>query len=181
MIVIIMEQVNDNVRPLFAQTFFCGSKSGVIKQILQFDYYDPECYYKNLISNEKELDRELTKLSTNMQIFLNEETNIINEQQIYPEVKLIDIGFRGEVDTMPFITWVIEFSGKFKKGLNIYKAITPEEKLEYNCRSIWSFPENTRIIRIDTKMLYEIMGNHIIFWANKDQVIGGKEQINFVI
>ncbi|MHA1269789.1 MAG: hypothetical protein ACTSPY_08405 [Candidatus Helarchaeota archaeon] len=176
-----MEIIDENIEPIFAQAFFCGSKEGTIKEVLQFDYHDPDCYYKNLEKNSKELNKELTKLSLNMQQFLDEETNYINKQQIFPKVKLIDIGFRGEIDTMPFITWIIEFKGIFKKGLNIYEATTPEEELEYNCRSIWSFIENTRIIKIKTKMYYEIMGNHIIFWANKGQIIGGKEIIRFII
>ena len=174
-------EIENEVKPIFAQAFFMGSKEGVIKQVLQYDYHDPGCYYKNLFQNEKEYEKELTKLFQNMQIFLDEETNFINGERIYPEVKMIDLGFRGEVDTMPFITWIIEFSGKFKKGINEYEAITPEEELEYNCRSLWSFPENTRVIKIETKMEYEIIDNHVVFWAYKGQVIGGKELIRFIL
>ena len=174
-----MDLKEDNIIPIFAHAFFCGSKEGNIKQVLQFDYHDPNCFYKEIEQNEREFNKELNKLSLNMQSFLDEEKNYINNQQVYPKVKFIDIEFR--VDTMPFITWIIEFEGIFKKGINEYLAITPEEKLDYNCRSIWSFTSKTRIIKVETRMIYEINENHIVFWANKDDIIGGKELIRFIM
>ncbi|TFF63735.1 MAG: hypothetical protein EU521_00480 [Promethearchaeota archaeon] len=174
-----MSLFDDEVNPIFAQAFFAGSRNGTIKEFLQFDYHDPACFYKTLEQDQKELDIELTKLSTNMQTFLDQEKNAINDQQVFPEVKFIDLGFRGE--TMPFITWIIEFNATFNKGLNEYAAITPEEKLDYNCRSLWTFTEGTRIIKIETPMNYEICENHVAFWASKNDVIGGKEIIRFII
>ncbi|MBD3229985.1 MAG: hypothetical protein GF329_17515 [Candidatus Lokiarchaeota archaeon] len=171
--------MDEEIVPIFAQAFFAGSRNGTIKQLLQFDYHDPTCFYKTLEQDEKELDIELTKLSTNMQSFLDEEENTINNQRVFPEVKFIDLGFRG--DTMPFISWIIEFKGIFNKGLNEYIAITPEEELDYDCRSIWSFTEGTRIIKIKSQMNYEICENQIAFWASKSDVIGGKEIIRFII
>jgi hypothetical protein len=176
-----MNLSDDTVVPIYAQTFFCGSREGIIKQILQFDYHDPECFYKNLELNERELDSELSKIGTNMQLFLDEEINKINGEIVKPEVKLIDLGFRGDIDTMPYITFLIEFSGKFNKGLNEYISITPEEKLDYNCRSIWSFIEDTRIIKVKSAMNYEILENNIIFWADKGKTLGGEELIRFII
>jgi len=174
-----MDELDKQIIPTFAQAFFCGSLNGVIKQVLQFDYYDFGGYYKKLESNQKEFDKECLKLLTNMQDFLDEEINRINNQRVYPKVKFIDIEFRGGLETMPFITWIIEFNGIFKKGINTYEATTPEEELAYNCRSLWSFPEEISVLKVSTKMSYEIQKNHVVFWAEKEQIIGGEETILF--
>lgn len=167
----------DQVVPIHAMAFFSISRDGEFHQLLQYDYYDPECYYLNL--GREEFIEEIRKLWLNMQGFLEEETNKINQKMVYPQVKFCDIQHRG-IRESPFITWIIGFKGEFlQEGINVYETETEEEQLEYDCYAIWEFPQNTKIIKLETKLYHDIFGNRIVLWADKDMTIGGYEKIRF--
>jgi len=168
------------VVPVFAHAFFSVSHDGEFHQLLTYDYYDPDEYYLNLESNPEEYEKEIEKLWLNMQGFLEEETNKVNSETVYPKVIYTDIQFRGS-ENMPFILWVISFKGEFKKGENVYQTVTEEEVLEYDCDAIWTFPEDCEILSVTTPMDYEIMDNILLLWARKGDKIGGHEEIRFKI
>ena len=166
----------DQVIPIHAMAFFSVSRDGEFHQLLQYDYYDPECYYLNL--GKEEFIEEIRKLWLNMQGFLEEETNKVNQKMVYPQVKFCDIQHRG-IRESPFISWIIGFKGEFQEGVNVYETHTEEEQLEYDCYAIWEFPQNTKIIKVQTKLYHDIFGNRIVLWADKDMTIGGNEKIRF--
>jgi hypothetical protein len=166
------------VVPVYAHAFFSVSQDGEFHQLLTYDYYDPDEYYLNLESNPEEYEKEIEKLWLNMQGFLEEETNKVNDGTVYPKVVYTDIQFRGS-ENMPFILWVISFKGEFKKGENVYVTVTEEEVLEYDCDAIWTFPEDCEILSVTTPMDYEIMNNILLLWARKGDRIGGHEEIRF--
>lgn len=168
----------DQVIPIHAMAFFSISSDGEFHQLLQYDYYDPQGYYSKLIESKDDFAKEIRKLWLNMQGYLEEETNKINQTKVYPQVKFCDIQHRGMREN-PFITWIISFKGEFQEGINVYETQTEEEQLEYDCYAIWEFPQNTKILKVQTKLYYDIFGNRIILWADKDMVIGGYEKIRF--
>lgn len=172
---------DENITPIYAYAYFNVSKNGEIHQLLQYDYYDPDGYYAKLCdkNHQKEYVIEIEKLWLNMDGFLEEEENFVNGKKVKPKVVHVDIGHRG-FEYSPYITWLIDFKGEFKKGENNYKTWTPEEKLEYNCHCIWHFPKNTKL-EIKSNMEFEIQNNIIILWAQKSDIIGGNEEFNFIL
>ncbi|MGQ9723711.1 MAG: hypothetical protein ACUVXA_20625 [Candidatus Jordarchaeum sp.] len=170
--------MSENIIPIFAHTFFSVSRDGEFHQLLTYDYYDPDKYYLNLESTPEEYEKEIEKLWLNMQGYLEEEINQVNGERVYPKVIFTDLQFRGSENT-PFILWIISFKGKFKEGENIYKTVTEEEVLEYDCDAIWTFPEDCEILSVTTPMDYEIMNNILLLWAKKGDKIGGHEEIRF--
>ncbi len=171
----------EKITPLYAYAYFSVAQAGEIHQLLQYDYHDPEEYYANLCHEEKqeEFNAEVDMLWNNMDSFLGEEKNFINNKKVTPRVVHVDIGHRGS-QVLPYITWLIDFKGEFKTGKNVYRTWTPEEKLEYDCHCIWHFPQNTKI-SIKTSMNFDIINNLIILWARKSDVIGGSEEIVFFL
>nr|MDO8062875.1 hypothetical protein [Candidatus Freyrarchaeum guaymaensis] len=175
-----MEWRSDEVVPIHAYTCFSVSETGEFHQVLIYDYYDPEGYYASLEGNLDEYAKEVEKLWLNMQGFLDEERNEVNGQPVYPEVVFTDIEFRGQ-DEYPYIMWVIAFRGDLKPGMNVYSTWTEEEELEYDCEALWVFPDGTEIADVKTLMEYEIHGNILFLWARKGDVIGGHEEISFIL
>ncbi|NVM02471.1 MAG: hypothetical protein HWN67_09065 [Candidatus Helarchaeota archaeon] len=175
---------DEDVTPIYAYAYFNVARNGEIHQLLQYDYYDPDEFYANLCheENQKDFNDEIEKLWNNMENFLGEEKNYINNKKVVPKVVHVDIGHRGS-QNLPYITWLIDFKGEFKtdrNSKNIYRTWTPKEKLEYDCHCIWHFPEGTKI-KIKTSMSFEIINNLIILWARKSDFIGGDEEFTFIL
>ena len=169
----------EKIIPTHASSFFSISRNGEFHQLLQYDYNDPEEYYLNL--KQEDFHEEVKKLWSNMQGYLEEETNKINGVMVYPKVEFCDIQFRGRA-TNPFFVWIITFKGDFQKGINKYETKTDEEELEYECYAIWQFPAEVKsILKVDTKLYYDIFGNRIVLWGEKGMKIGGFERIHFEI
>ena len=171
-------KTEETIVPIHANSFFSISRDGEFHQLLQYDYYDPEEYYLNL--EREDFLKEIRKLWLNMQGFLEDETNKVNGSMVYPKVEFCDIQHRGR-SKHPFIIWIITFKGDFREGINNYETKTDEEALEYNCYVTWQFPVNTKITKVDTKLYYDIFGNRIVLWGDKDMKIGGFERIQFEI
>lgn len=172
---------DDNITPIYAYAYFSVANNGEIHQLLQYDYFDPDEFYADLCHEENQTDfnEEIQKLWNNMNYFLSEERNYINNKRVVPEVIHVDIGHRGSKN-LPYITWLICFKGEFKIGKNIYTTFTKPEKLEYDCHCIWHFPINTKV-KIKASMDFEIIDNTIILYGRKSEIIGGNEQITFFL
>ncbi|MHA1594770.1 MAG: hypothetical protein ACTSXJ_07020 [Candidatus Baldrarchaeia archaeon] len=170
--------MSEEIIPLHAQTFFVVTRSGEIIQFLEYDYYDPNEYYKELTHKEEEFIREIEKLWANMQQFMDECKIYINGEEVRAEVVFTDIQHRG-ASTVPYVIWIIVARGKFRSGVNEYRVICEEEKLEYDCEAFWVFPHGTRILSVKTYMNYDVYDNLIILWARKGDIIGGEEIIKF--
>jgi hypothetical protein len=169
---------DDNVRPIYASSFFSITRDGEFHQLLVYDYEDLDQYYLNF-SREKIL-QEIRKLWLNMQGYLEDEVNKVNGINVYPKVEFCDIQWRNPHN--PFFTWIITFKGEFHEGRNQYSTKTDEEELEYGCYVIWQFPLNTKVEKVETKLFYDIFGgNRIVLWGEEGMRIGGKERILFEI
>ena len=165
------------IRPIHAQGIFAVCKDGEIAQIINFDYEDKSLYYARLADKEK-LDYELERIGENMQEFLDEERVLINDTRTFPRVYGVDLNFRGEL-IYPTVTIIIKFHGNLRMGHNQYLNIYKETKAEYNYEIYWIFPINTRITKVRVNGDYDIKGNILYIWVEKDKKIYGREEIYF--
>jgi len=168
----------EKIAPLHAESFFFVSNNGEFFQTLIYDYYDEEEYYRKLTHREKEFVREVDKLWSNMQSILDAGELYINGVHVRPRVIFMDIQHRGS-GTLPYFIWIINFKGRFRRGVNIYRSVYGEEILEYDCEAYWCFPTGTKILDVKTYMNKDIYGNFMVLWARKGDKIGGEEEIRF--
>ncbi len=166
--------------PIHAQGFFSVSRRGDINQIIIYDYYDPDYYYLRLAHRPIEYEKEITRLASNMQYFLDQEEIIVNGQRVRPIVKTVSIEHRG-VAEIAYITFIVYFKGKFRKGLNTYENKYEAETAEYDYEVYWIFPPRSRIVEVDIAADYEVLGdnNILLFWVRKGDRINGYEKIVF--
>ena len=114
--------VRGKIVPLHAESFFFVSNNGEFFQVLIYDYYDEEEYYRRLSHDEEAFVREVDKLWLNMQSILDEGELYINGVLVRPRVIFMDIQHRGS-GTLPYFIWIINFKGKFRRGINIYLSL----------------------------------------------------------
>ncbi len=171
-----------DVVPVYAQGIFTVSPTGLVNEILIFDYKDPGMYYQRAIEDGT-IDTELEKIAENMQYFLDQEKVYINGERVRPRVLDVAIAFRDGNPKRPYIEIVIKFEGKFKKGVNRYEDYYEEEVAEYPYEILWIFPENARIIDAEIAGEVEILGSGNILRVLVDEGtnVGGKETITFVM
>ncbi len=168
--------------PLYAMGFFTMHETGLVDQIIVFDYYDPDEYYWDLSQDPERLDKEKKMLLDNMQYYLDQEKVLINGSEAPPRVVNVELGFRGRKD-LPYIIFFIEFKGELKRGLNSYVNIYEEEEAEYDYIVTWFFPENARVVKAELGVSYTIEseGRSLVFRVTKGTVVGGREAIYFRI
>ncbi len=169
-----------DIVPIHAQGFFCVHRRGLVNQIIIYDYYDPKGYYAKLIHRPLDYENEMKKLAANMQYFLDQEQVLINGEKVRPIVKSVSLDHRGFME-IAYITYVIEFKGRFKRGVNTYENIYEVEVAEYDYEVYWIFPPRTKIIEVEVAAEYEILGdgNILLFWVRKGDKLKGYEKIAF--
>lgn len=168
--------------PLYAHGYFFLHMSGLVDQIIVFDYYDPECVYSKIISSRGQYISEIDRLMRNMQYFLDQETVLINGVETTPTVTSVEIGLRSKPE-YAYIVFTIEFRGELKHGLNTYENIYEEEEAEYEYIVYWFFPEKTRIVKAELGVPYRVdaSGRVLFFKVKPGTKIGGREAIYFRI
>ncbi len=172
--------MSSSVVPVYAQGFFIMSRLGRVTQIVVFDYYDPEKYYLSLL-RKGSLEEELSRIEENMQYFLDEERVYINGVRVYPKVISTTLGFRGDV-TRPYITFIIEFGGPVRVGLNKYEDYYEEEVVEYDYEFTWFFPEGWKVRGAELAVPYEIIEDRVLVArVRKGTKVGPYEAILFEV
>ncbi len=168
------------IEPVHAQGFFVVTRRGDVHQIVVYDYYDPEGYYAKLIHRPREYEEEMNRLAANMQEFLDSEEVVINGERVYPKVVAVSLEHRGFEDS-PYITFIIHFKGRLRRGLNTYENKYEEGVAEYDYEAYWIFPPRTRIVEVDVRSEYEVLGsgNILLLWARRGDKVGGYEKIVF--
>ncbi len=170
------------VEPIHAQGFFIVSRRGDINQIIIYDYYDPEYYYLKLLHRPMDYVEEMNRLAANMQYYLDEEEVLINGEKVRPIVKSVSIEHRGFAE-IAYITFIIYFKGKFRKGVNTYENKYEAEVAEYDYEVYWIFPPRSKIVEVEVAAEYEVLGdgNILLFWVRKGDKLSGYEKIAFTI
>jgi len=165
-------------KPIHAQGFFTVSKTGRFVEIIRFDYYDPEEYYADIYHNEEKYYWETWKLAHNMQAELDSEEVFINGTRTKPKVLLVNIEHSGAPE-LPHVTFIIEFSGPLKKGVNTYENVYEAEVAEYDLEAYWIFPPGTIIKCFEGDMEYDIKERVLYLWKRKGDFVKGYEKIVF--
>lgn len=170
------------VKPIYAQGFFYVHESGLVDQLIVFDYEDPDRYYAELIKSKEKFAQEIENLWSNMQYYLDQEKVIINGEEALPTVINVDVGFRGRFEN-PYILFYIVFKGELRKGLNTYENYYEEEAAEYDYTVTWFFPLNAKVVKAEVNASYvlEANGRILFFKVRKGTKIGGREKIVFEI
>lgn len=168
--------------PIYAEGLFFMHQNGFVDQIVVFDYWDPGRYYWKLLKREKMLMEEIQRLMLNMQYYLDREKVLINGEEAPPRVVDVDIGVRGKPE-LAYIVFHIVFQGNLRKGINVYENIYEEEEAEYEYIVYWFFPQNTRIVKAEVGVPYEVRGEGrtLFFKVKPGMRVGGREAIYFKI
>jgi len=172
------EAMSDFVEPVHADSFFSVSNTGEIHERLSFEYVDPEGYYRKVCRDPDLLRREIIKLSSNMQHFLDLERVELNQERVKSIVNYTDIFPKGGSDVVA-VVYIIDFAGRFRKGVNSIQTWLEEEIAPYDFEILWRFPVGTNIIEIDTLLEYEIYQDFVSLWAQEGDSVGGYEKMEF--
>ncbi|TFG11963.1 hypothetical protein EU537_10830 [Candidatus Thorarchaeota archaeon] len=172
------EYLSDLVEPIHANSFFSVSKTGEIHERLEYEYADPEGYYRRVIKDDDLLTTEVTNLATNMQFFLDEERVEINGERVKSEVVYTDILLKG-ISEVVSVVYLIDFAGRFQQGPNSIQTWLEEEEAPYDFEIMWRFPAGTKILLVDTLLDYEIYSDIIMLWAMEGEHVGGYERMDF--
>jgi len=162
--------------PTHGIAYFIVTKSQGINEILEFTYYDEEEYFPKILHNQKDFEREVNTLWSNMQHFLDKEKIVINGEHIMPEVTFVDVIPRG-ISTVTTIIYHIAMPANIISGDNVFETWTDEESTEYDFDIVWIFPTKCTIKEVLSKLDFEIFENKLLLWARKGDVVGGYEKI----
>ncbi len=167
-------------QPVYAEGFFHLRRTGLVDQVVVFDYYDPDRYYYRVLRHKLRLKQEKENLMNNMQYYLDMERVLINGKDANPRVIHVDIGLRGKPEN-PYIVFLIEFKGELVRGLNTYENIYEEEVAEYPYTVYWIFPEDSAPVEAEVGVPYRIAGRILYFHVPRGTHVGGYEKIVFEI
>ena len=166
------------VQPLFASSVFSISSQMEVYQVINYDYRDSDKVYEKILEDEEALQIELEKIHSNMAEFLAAEKVYINGSRVEQKIVHVDIGLRGTPE-VAYFQWVIQFQGKPLAEENVLASDVEEEAAEYDIEVLYLFPTGTKILDVDTPMMYEIRGPLLFVWAQKGDVVGGHEAVRF--
>lgn len=174
------EALSELVEPIHAESFFSVSSNGEIHERLSFEYLDPDGYYRRVNKDPDLLRREIMKLSTNMQQFLDLERVEINGVRVKSIVNYTDIFLKGASDVVA-VVYIIDFASKFNEGKNLIQTWLEEEEAPYDFEILWRFPVGTQITEIDSLLEYEIYEDLVALWALEGDHVGGYEKMEFIL
>ena len=169
-----------NLKPIFASSIITITASGHFLQYLTYDYLDDsEEYYERIKKDDEFYLVELETISSNMQSFMADLPNIINNHRAIPKVIHTEIDFKNP--SLPFFYWVLKFQGPLKIGINTFESVMSNEKLEYDVNSIYLFEPSLHPLSVQSSLHYEILRNERIvkYWAYRGEIVGPKEVLKF--
>jgi hypothetical protein len=166
------------VQPLFASSVFSVSPNLEVYQVINYDYRDSDRVYEKILDDEEALQIELEKIHSNMAEFLAAEKVYINGSRVEQKIIHVDIGLRGTPE-IAYFQWVIQFQGSALAEENVLASDVEEETAEYDIEVLYLFPPRTRILDVETPMMFEIRGPLLFVWAQKGDIVGGHEAVRF--
>ncbi len=173
---------SEKLKPIHAQGFFSIDRTGLVYQVVVYDYYDEEEFYAKLVHRPIDYRREVERLYSSMQALLDQERVVVNGSEVRPEVYSVSFDHRAD-PRLVYITFIIMFTAPLRKGKNVYENWYDEETAEYDYEVFWIFPPGTVVEEVETKSEYELLGddNILLLWARRGDNVGGYEKIVFTI
>ncbi|MEM2006221.1 MAG: hypothetical protein QXG17_00710 [Sulfolobales archaeon] len=168
------------MRPRYGYGFFSVDSTGEFRQKILFFYWDPdrELYKSTSTPLGRKLEVETMKM--NMQTFVDSERILVNRKSVKARVLHVDIGFISS-KKRPYVEFLIAFKGDLVRGVNTYENYYEIEKVDYDYRVMWTFPENFKVIRAELGFPHEVVDDRIIvFNVEKGAETPGYEIIEFL-
>ncbi len=152
--------------------------------IITYYYYDvqedpDEISYKRYMENEENYNKEIGIYWENLQTFLDEEENIINDKEVQLDVVHTNIMFLDDVH--PMVQWIVEFKGNLLNGENKYENIIEREILKYPIHSLYFFSSEFKVKKVQTSLEFFIHPNKrgIEYFGQEKDDLEGYESIIF--
>jgi len=177
----------DKLIPTHASSVIVISKTGWFQDTIIYDYLDENTIkskikqsdYFQYLQQEKNFQREIDVYWENLQSFLDEETNIVNDTKVKLNIVDCDIFFHDR--SHPYVQWTVEFKGNFHPGINIYENMIEPEVLEYPINSKYILESPMEFIEIKSSLSYELQANNRIlsFSGDKGKKLEAHERLKF--
>ncbi len=165
---------------IYAQSMIFVDRDGEIREVLNFDYYDSDKYYLEVVKDVERFKEETERIKLSMQEYLDVQRCSINGEKVSSHVSLVDICHRGS-QTIVSVSMIILSKGKFRRGLNIYEAWLEKERLKYDLNVYWVFPSEVEIKEFKTSLRVDVHHNIVVLWGRKGDLVGGYENIIFTL
>jgi len=179
----------DKLIPIHAASIITISKSGWFQDTILYDYVDQNCLHPNkknanymtYLQHENNYQQEIDVYWSNLQTFLDEETNIINETKVKLNIIDCDIFFHDSAH--PYVQWTVEFKGIFHPGINIYENFVEPEILEYPINSKYILESPMEFSEIKSSLSYELQSHNrvVSFSGDKGKKLDAHERLKFRI
>lgn len=169
--------------PIYACSRMFINRIGHFSHVMEYDYKDEgqktafgSDYYAYL-QNKQNYTKEVSSIQEKLQYYLDNEHNFINKIPVHQKISLCSIQFRAR--NLPFVQWVIDFEGKFHKGVNIYENEIELEILEYPIYALYILETPLKIIDVKTHLALTIDSSRqfLEFRGNIGDKLGPKESI----
>ena len=178
----------DQLSPIFASSIMhVVLVKNEIKYLntITYDYVDnrgmkSDNFYE-FLKISKNFDREVEIAWKNLQNFMDDEENLINNQISNQTVKHCNIFFRDMQH--PFFQWSVEFSCTLIKGMNEYVNFVTPETLQYPIYALYHYHQPLKIDSIHSSMKYNLNPSHgiIEYYGDIGDELSGEESIRFQI
>ena len=177
-----------SLKPIFASAVMRIvkiEKKLCFSNIITYDYKDLgndplSANYRSYLQISRNLQSELEISKRNLQDFLDQEENLVNQKLAPQKIIHCSINFRDK--THPFIQWVINFEGLAKDGINIYENYVEPETLEYPIYSLYEFCNPLIVKSVTSSLEHQIDPNHRIieYFGDVGDDLDGYDAIKFL-
>ncbi len=143
---------------------------------------DPDwASYRDYLKSEENYQREISTYWENLQMFLDEETNIVNGEEV--KLRIIHTNIIFPRKETPLVQWTVEFDGPLNEGINTYENMIEEEVLEYPVYSLYIFEKPMKVKTVESTLEYILDPNKRIieYYGSVRDVLGEYEKIQFTL
>ncbi|MFX0115169.1 MAG: hypothetical protein ACFFB3_11530 [Candidatus Hodarchaeota archaeon] len=162
--------------PVKASTVVFVTPNQIIQRLRYF-YFDQDRIYRKYELTGC-LDGELERMSTNLQIYLEQDAVFLNETDC--NLQVCEVGYHYlRKDFSKILVEFMIYSKRYKIHLptNEIKMETELENAPYPCYSVWHFPGE--VLAVESRMRNTIKGNRVLLRTTQGEWIGGDERFEF--
>ncbi len=168
------------MKPRYGYGFFSVDPTGEFRQKILFFYWDPDEELHRSTSTPSGMRQELETMRRNMQAYVDSERILVNGRVVRARVVHVGVGYLSSTKR-PYVEFLITFRGDFVKGANSYENHYERERVGYDYRVVWAFPEGFKIVRAELGLPYELVDDRILVLdVRKGYEIPGYELIEFL-
>jgi hypothetical protein len=173
------------MRPIHAQGYYSVyllEREWRIWEVVNYYYYDESAKLAELVHKPFEYRKEILMTWESMQRELNKEKVRINGERVRVLVRNTSLEFVSFAE-IPYFTFILEFKGPYKEGLNCFENEFEGGEAEYDYEAFWLLPPGWRFEVAETSCEYDVSddeGRILMLWCRKGDKIKGYEKICWV-